>query len=60
MYRVKLPVHEGLTPFSGERYGMIFSNGVGETDVEFVAEKLKNKKGYEVEKLEDKKPKKEK
>ena len=57
MFRVKLPTHKGMTPFSGERYGMIFSNGIGETDIEYIAKKLERKVGYEVEEVKGKKAK---
>lgn len=57
MYRIKLPVHKGMTPFSGERYGMFFSNGIGETEVEFVAKELEKKEGFEVEETKTKKAK---
>lgn len=48
MYRIKLKI-----PFNGERFGMMFSNGLGETDVEFTATRLKNK-GYDVTEVEGK------
>jgi len=42
MYTVKLPVG-----FTGERYGMVFSGGVGQTNNARIADTLKGK-GFEV------------
>lgn len=42
MYRIKLPIN-----FDGVRYGMTFLKGEGETDSDYIANRMREK-GFEV------------
>ncbi len=51
-FKVVIKPQKGFSEFNGERFGMLFSNGIGRTDNEYTAMRLKAK-GYEVSEIEE-------